>query len=123
MERILSGKDYYDKFAPMDYLQTYYSVNSHVFGLEEWHDFYQSYPSTAKLKILEIGCGPVIANIISAASLPAQRRISRPRMICIKLHIACRSQEIQLLLPPTAGTTTRSWSQCLMTSTAVSALR
>lgn len=72
MERILSGKDYYDKFAPMDYLQTYYSVNSHVFGLEEFHDFYQSYPSTAKLKILEIGSGPVIANIISAAPHAAE---------------------------------------------------
>ena len=53
-------------------MQTYFSVTSHLFGLKELHEFYQSYPSTAKLKILEIGSGPVIANIISAAPYAAE---------------------------------------------------
>ena len=67
MERILFGEDYYDKFNPQDYLREYYNVTNHLFGLKELHDFYQSYPSTAKLKILDIGSGPSIANTISAA--------------------------------------------------------
>ena len=44
----------------------------HLFRLKELHEFYQSYPSTAKLKILDIGSGPVIANTISAAPYAAE---------------------------------------------------
>ena len=72
MERIFFGEDYFAKFTPQDYLQTYFSVTSHLFGLKELHEFYQSYPSTAKLNILEIGSGPVIANTISAAHYAAE---------------------------------------------------
>ena len=43
-----------------------------LFRLKELHKFYQSYPSTAKLKILDIGSGPAIANMISAAPYAAE---------------------------------------------------
>ena len=43
-----------------------------VFKLKQLHEFYQSYPSTAKLKILEIGAGPSIANTVSAAPHAAE---------------------------------------------------
>ena len=76
MERILFGEDYCDKFNPQDFLQAYYSVTDldpvHLFRLKELHEFYQSYPSTAKLKILDIGSGPTIANTISAAPHAAE---------------------------------------------------
>ena len=65
------GEDYFDKFDPQIYLQMYYTDNSDPFRLflmKELHKFYQSYNSTAsKLKILDIGTGPVIAYTISAA--------------------------------------------------------
>ena len=70
------GQGYHDKFNPNDYLQTNYSVANlgpfHLFKLNALHKFYQSYPSTAKLRILEIGTGPSIANTISAAPYAAE---------------------------------------------------
>ena len=76
MERILFGEDYCDKFNPQDYLQTYYGVANlgpiHLFKLKQVHQFYQSYPSSAKLRILDIGTGPSIATMISAASYAAE---------------------------------------------------
>ena len=69
----LFGQDY-DKFNPQDYLHTYYSADTvglhpiQLLTLKTLHDFYQSYESTeAKLKILDVGSGPVIAQTISAA--------------------------------------------------------
>ena len=54
----------------------YYSVTNlapfQVFKLKRLHEFYQSYLSAAKLKILDIGTGPSIANIISAAPHAAE---------------------------------------------------
>ena len=72
------GQDY-DKFNPQDYLHTYYGVDT--LGLRPFlplilktlHDFYQSCESTeAKLKILDVGSGPVIAQTISAAPYAAE---------------------------------------------------
>ena len=64
-------KDYQDKFDPQDYLQTYYPDSSFEqlrFVLKQVHTFYQSYKSSeTKLKILDVGSGPVIAQAISAA--------------------------------------------------------
>ena len=74
-EKVLFGEDYCDKFNPQDYLQTYSVANLsplHLFRLEELHKFYQSYPSTAKLRILDIGSGPSIASAISAAPYAAE---------------------------------------------------
>ena len=71
MERILFGEDYCDQFNPEDFLQAYYGVANlnpvHLFKLKQVHKFYQSYPPTTKLKILDIGSGPSIASAISAA--------------------------------------------------------
>ena len=76
MENVLFGEDYCDKFNPQDYLQMYYSGTNlgpfHLFGLKGVHEFYQSYPSTARLKILDIGSGPTIAYAISAAPHAAE---------------------------------------------------
>ena len=70
------GKDY-DKFNPQDFLQINYSADNltplRLFGLQQLHQFYQSYPSTeARLKILDIGSGPTIAYAISAAPYAAE---------------------------------------------------
>ena len=76
MKKALFGQDYCDKFNPDDYLQANYSVTNlgpfHLFKLNALHTFYQSFPPTAKLRILEIGSGPSIANIISAAPHAAE---------------------------------------------------
>ena len=66
------GEDYHQKFDPQVYLQRYADINGpdqiRLFALKHLHEFYQSYRSTeAKLKILDIGTGPVIAYTISAA--------------------------------------------------------
>ena len=70
------GEDYFDKFNPQDYFQAYYGVTNlgpiHLFKLKQVHEFYQSYSSTAKLRILDIGSGPIVANIISAAPHAAE---------------------------------------------------
>ena len=70
------GQDYCDKFNPDDYLQENYSVPNlgpfHLFKLNALHKFYQCYSPTAKLRILDIGSGPVIANTISAAPYAAE---------------------------------------------------
>ena len=70
------GEDYCDKFNPEDYFQAYYGVTNlgpiHLFKLKQVHEFYQSYPSSAKLRILDIGSGPIVANIISAAPYAAE---------------------------------------------------
>ena len=54
----------------------YYSATNlapfHLFRLKQVHEFYQSYPPTTKLKILDIGSGPAIANTISAAPYAAE---------------------------------------------------
>jgi len=67
----LFGEDYHDKFDPEAYLQMYYADHTDPvqgFITKQLHRFYQSYKSTeAKLKILDIGTGPVIARAISAA--------------------------------------------------------
>jgi len=67
----LFGEDYHDKFDPQAYLQTYFTDDTDPvqrFKLKQLHKFYQSYKLTeTKLKILDIGTGPVIAHAISAA--------------------------------------------------------
>ena len=78
MERVCYGEDYYDKFNPQDYLQTYYSVNNLnpiiLFRLKQLNEFYTSPTQAlhAKLKILDIGSGPTIASAISAAPHAAE---------------------------------------------------
>ena len=70
------GLDYCDKFNPQDYLQKNYSVANlgplHLLKLNALHQFYQSYSPTAKLRILDLGSGPSIANTISAAPYAAE---------------------------------------------------
>ena len=65
----LFGEDYHDKFDPQVYLQMHDNPDPlQLFKLKQLHEFYQSYKLTdTKLKILDIGTGPVIANAISAA--------------------------------------------------------
>ena len=76
MENVMFGKDYCDKFNPQEYLQMYCSVTNlgpfHLFGLKCVHEFYRSYPSTVRLKMLDIGSGPTIAFAISAAPHAAE---------------------------------------------------
>ena len=66
------GKHYHDKFNPKEYLQQYSNKPVRLFGLKQVHEFYQSYASTSKLKILDIGSGPTIAYTISAAPFAAE---------------------------------------------------
>jgi len=67
----LFGEDYQDKFDSHAFLQMYYTGDIspiRLFLLKQLHDFYQSYKSTdEKLKILDVGSGPVVAHTISAA--------------------------------------------------------
>ena len=66
----LFGEDYHSKFDTQVYLQKYADSPDPIrlFPLKHLHEFYQSYKSTErKLKILDIGTGPVISYAISAA--------------------------------------------------------
>ena len=71
MEKIVRfGEDYHDKFDTQAFLESYFSDLSdefHTFPLPYIHKFYQSFHSDKKLKILDIGTGPIIINFISAA--------------------------------------------------------
>ena len=72
---LLFGKDYHDQFNPQEYLQQRFSSEtrqSRLFALKQLHEFYQSYASTSKLKILDIGSGPTIAYTICAAPFAAE---------------------------------------------------
>ena len=67
----LFGEGYHNNFDTKVYLMQRYTGSPdqiQLFALKHLHEFYQSYKSTeAKLKILDIGTGPVIAYTISAA--------------------------------------------------------
>ena len=66
------GEDYHDKFNTQTYLESYFSDLSseiHLIPLPFIHQFYQSFDSDKKLKILDVGAGPSIINFISAALL------------------------------------------------------
>ena len=80
----------------------YYSATNlapfQVFKLKRLHEFYQSYLSTAKLKILEIGTGPSIANIISAGPYMQLRLFSQSILRPTVQHCCSGSTMIQMLL-------------------------
>lgn len=66
----LFGEDYQDRFDPQSYMQMYYADDSDPvqrFVMKQLHRFYQSKSTETKFKILDVGTGPIIANIISAA--------------------------------------------------------
>ena len=69
--RDANTKRYHDEFDPQDYLQTYYADPSFEqlrFIMKQVHTFYQSYKSSeTNLKILDVGSGPSIMQVISAA--------------------------------------------------------
>ena len=70
------GEDYHTHFDAKNYLKRFADTNVpyKVAPLKPLHDFYQShYGSTlSRLKILDIGCGPVIAYVITAASYASE---------------------------------------------------
>ena len=67
----LTGEDSHNKCDPQAYLQAYLTddrLQVQSFVMKQVHTFYQSYKSSeTKLKILDVGSGPVISHAISAA--------------------------------------------------------
>ena len=76
----LFGESYHTMFNPKDYLQMYYAdvKDNHVITcrMKPVYDFYKSLDATGLgsggLKVLDLGCGPVIANVISAAEIASE---------------------------------------------------
>ena len=66
---VSTPEDYHDHFDPASYLHTHFREVKALHQFEGLHEFYSSGTNAGKpkLKILEIGCGPVIAYQISAA--------------------------------------------------------
>ncbi len=63
------GEDYHEKFIPEAFLKSKYSRLSgrHVFPLRNLHEIFKSYgPTSAGLKVLDYGAGPVVMYMISA---------------------------------------------------------
>ena len=53
-------KDYKTQFDPQDYLKYYTEVSAWLsYPLKALHDLFQSYGTTARLKVLDFGCGPI----------------------------------------------------------------
>ena len=65
-----------DSFDAMDYLRTRYSdvtAKDRVqFQLDKLHDLFQTFATSARLKILDYGSGPVIQHSISAAAYASE---------------------------------------------------
>lgn len=70
-DEILFGEDYHTRFDPKDYLVRFAGVNVpyKVAPLKALYEFYESYSAEVgrPLSVCDIGCGPVIAYVISAA--------------------------------------------------------
>lgn len=67
---LLSGEQYHDGFDTQAYLNSRYSTASHPLftpHLPHLHNVYKTLGANKNLKILEVGSGPSISNIISAA--------------------------------------------------------
>ena len=63
------GEQFHDKFDTQDYLRDYYTAPGyilHTFPFPHLYNFYQSLGSEC-LRILEVGSGPAIAHVVSAA--------------------------------------------------------
>ena len=72
MEKIIRfGEDYHDKFSTKAYLDKL-SSEIHLIPLPFIHQFYQSFASEKNLKILDVGTGPSIINLISAAPFASE---------------------------------------------------
>ena len=72
MEKIIRfGEDYHDKFSTKAYLDKL-SSEIHLIPLPFIHQFYQSFASENNLKILDVGTGPSIINLISAAPFASE---------------------------------------------------
>ena len=66
---VLFGEQYHDRFDTQAYLREKYTAPTHVlstFPLPHLYNFYQSLGSEC-LRILEVGSGPAIAHVVSAA--------------------------------------------------------
>ena len=69
-DTVITGQNYHKHLDYKKYCQEYYSVvlDSHKPPLKLLHNLYSSYGSSpAGLKVLDYGCGPVVAYEISAA--------------------------------------------------------
>ena len=71
--------DYHNKFSPSAYLETCYSKrpaedNFHAFVFQQLHSFFNSVTASGStdFKVLDYGCGPAIANVISAARVATE---------------------------------------------------
>ena len=76
----------YASFNAEDYLRTRYcdiSAKDRVqFQLDKLHVFFQTFSSTACLKVLDFGCGPVIQHSISAAAYASEIVLSDIALSC-----------------------------------------
>ena len=76
----LFGESYHSMFNPNSYLQMHYAdvKDNPIMSspMKPVYDFYKSLDATGLgtegLKILDLGCGPVIANVISAAEFASE---------------------------------------------------
>ena len=79
-EQPLFGESYHSMFNPKIYLKEYYGdvKDNHTITspMKPVYDFYKSLDATrfgsGGLKVLDLGCGPVIANVISAAEFASE---------------------------------------------------
>ena len=79
-EQPLFGESYHSMFNPKNFLQMNYAdvKDNHVITsrMKPVYDFYKSLDATGLgsggLKVLDLGCGPVIANVISAAEFASE---------------------------------------------------
>ena len=77
-ESVLSMNDYHNKFSPSVYLETRYKrpgeKKLHDFPTQHLHTFFSDVQvsPTSEYKVLDYGCGPVLANVISAAKVATE---------------------------------------------------
>ena len=98
-----SSNDFQETFDPTVYLKKCFNDPDDRplsrFALENLHKFFQSYKrfqQAQPLKVLDYGCGPVIANVISAAGL-------HPDIILAEFTASSREVIQQWLTNPQMG--------------------
>ena len=74
----MAMNDYHNKFSTLQYLESHYTgpqqQKYHNFAVKQLHSFFSNLKGSSKsdpsiYKVLDFGCGPVVANIISAAGV------------------------------------------------------
>ena len=110
--------NYATEFDVGTYLGGYYAPGKtktiHEFSIQNLHEHFQSLPTETEFRVLDYGCGPVIANIISAARVASEIVLAeyRTRTNCSTFMAGQQPKFLQLVSIPQACRADTRRRQC-----------